>query len=112
MPAHSRTAVAGIVGGMRAAPKIDPRLVALIRRFDRPGRPIAEVNRRVGRAAEALGLTRPSYEQVRVHLHAVRAGKAASVGLGEVLLDVSFRARPPEALLDFAAGTLPPPRRR
>ena len=57
-----------------------------------------------GRVAEHLGLCRPSYEQTRVVVHALRAGRRSS-GIGEALLDVAFRVRPPDAVLDVLAGT-------
>jgi hypothetical protein len=82
------------------------RLVAAIPRLDVPGGPIAETSRRLGALAETLGLPRPSYEQVRVLVHAFRARRPSSA-LGDVLLDISFRAAPPEALLEFLAGTAP-----
>jgi hypothetical protein len=88
------------VGVTRAGPRIDSRLVASIPRLDRTSRPIAETCRRVGLVADALGLTRPSYEQVRVLVHDHRR-RALRTGAGDILLDVAFRARPPEALLDL-----------
>lgn len=85
-----------------AAPRIDSRLVAAIARLDRPTRPIAETHRRVGRVAEYLELARPSYEQVRVLVHELRAQRL-DPGAGEMLLDIAFRVRPPQAILDALA---------
>ena len=95
----------------RAAPRVDARLVAAIARLDDLGQPIAETNRQVGTVAESLGLPRPSYEQVRVLVHEVRRG-VRFPGAGDVLLDVAFRSRPPEALLDALAGTVRAERRK
>jgi hypothetical protein len=47
--------------------------LALLAGLDTPGRPVAEVNRRLGDAADLLGVPRPSYEQVRVHIHDLRS---------------------------------------
>jgi len=56
--------------------------------------------------ADELGLTRPSYEQARAIIHLLRsAGRDPE--LGKVLLDITMRVRPPEALLDVLAGTHP-----
>ena len=85
-----------------AAPRIDERLVAALARLDQPGRPIAETHRRVGRIAEGLGLSRPSYEQTRVIVHTLRTRSRGSE-VGAVLLDVVLRTRPPEALLEALA---------
>jgi hypothetical protein len=93
-----------VVRVVRIAPRLDERLVAAIGRLDDPKRPIAETWRRAGVVAEWLGLPRPSYEQVRVLVGEFRAGKY-SPGLGDVLLEIAFRAAPPDALLDFLAGT-------
>jgi hypothetical protein len=94
-----------------SAPRIDSRLVAAIERLDDETVRIAETNRRVGSVAEALGLPRPSYEQVRALVHRARSrGRYPSAG--DVLLDIAFRTRPPTALGEHVAGVLPPERRR
>jgi hypothetical protein len=72
----------------RAAPRIDSRLLAALTRLDNPKRPIAETVRRLGAVADALELSRPSYEQVRFHVHAWRRG-TLDPGAGEILLDVA-----------------------
>ena len=50
---------------MRAAPRIDDRLVRFIEGSP-PGESPAEITRAVGALAWQLGLARPCYEQVRV----------------------------------------------
>jgi hypothetical protein len=82
-----------------AAPRIDSRLVAGIARLDDPRRPIAETHRRVGALAERVGLPRPSYEQVRVLVHLLRAARR-DPGPGDVLLEIAMRARPPSAIFE------------
>ena len=89
------------------APRISPQLIEAIVRFDDPLMPIAETNRRVGAEAERLRLPRPSYERVRVLVHAVRAIRRRarrSPSTASLLLDVALRARPPQVLLDRMAG--------
>ena len=54
------------------APRISSRLIEAIVRIDDRSRPIAETYRRVGSEAERLGLTRPSYQRIRVLVHEVR----------------------------------------
>jgi hypothetical protein len=95
-----------------SAPRLPPRLVAAIDRLDDGTMPIAELCRRVGAHAESLGLTRPSYQQVRVHARAARRWRRLNATTGEVLVDVAARVRPPEDILRHMAGTLPPPPRR
>jgi hypothetical protein len=89
-----------------SAPRIDPRLVAAIERLDDVTVRIAEMNRRLGEVADALGLPRPSYEQVRTITHELRR-LGPRPGPGQLLLDIAFRVRPPTALGDYLAGTLP-----
>ena len=43
----------------------DPRISALVAALDEDGMPAAETCRRVGAAAEEIGLIRPSYQHVR-----------------------------------------------
>jgi hypothetical protein len=87
----------------RCAARIGPRLLAELERIDDGSLSIAEVNRRLGAAAERLGTTRPSYECVRRLIHERRPTRSGPTTL-EVLVDVSTRARPPDALLDHIAG--------
>lgn len=54
------------------APRIPLRLLEEIERLSGRRLPIAEINRRVGRAAWRLSVPRPSYERVRVLVHMAR----------------------------------------
>jgi hypothetical protein len=85
------------------APRIDSKLVAALVRLDDRQLPIAEINRRLGLVAADLGLPKPSYEQVRVILHAVRRGKREP-GIGSLLLDIAYRGKAPEQLLFAITG--------
>jgi len=91
------------------APRIPPRLLDEIERQSRRSVPIAEMNRRVGEAAGAMGLHRPSYEHVRVLVHeARRLRKGGPPSVSTVARDVAFRVRPPQALaLRLAAPPSP-----
>jgi hypothetical protein len=93
-----------------AAPRISRKLEQAIERLARQPLPYAEINRRVGAAAETLGCPRPSYQQVRVLARAMRL-EAREPTLGGVALDVAFRARPVRDLVDLAAGYDIPRRR-
>jgi hypothetical protein len=52
-----------------AAPRYHPLLLAALAELDDRRQPIAEVCRKVGVVAEALGLPRPSYVHVRRRVH-------------------------------------------
>ena len=85
------------------APRISPRLLRALDRLDDPRLAIAEINRRLGAEAERLGLPRPSYQRVRELLHRLRSLRRQPT-TSRVLLEIAFRARPPEALLDHVSG--------
>jgi hypothetical protein len=81
------------------------------------GAAAAEICRRVGTAAECLGLPRPSYQQVRVLLNAQRLrrepapGAASGVSGWELLADIALRARPATDVAPWAYGERLPYRR-
>ena len=87
-----------------AAPRIDRVLISALDRLDDPSQPIAETHRQLANLAELLGFYRPSYQQVREHVHELRLRRRARTPLGPVLVDVAFRVRPFEAILDALAG--------
>jgi hypothetical protein len=93
------------------APRIRKELLEAIVRYDKRTHPIAETCRRVGREAERLGLTRPSYQRVRELVHQSRRLRRGPTTTS-VLVDVAFRARPPEAILDHISGIGVPELRR
>jgi hypothetical protein len=88
---------------VRIAPRISPRLLTELERLDDGKRSIADITRTVGGLAERLGLTRPSYEQVRTLVHLNRARPWVPT-TREVIVDIALRSRPPEALNDHLAG--------
>jgi hypothetical protein len=92
-----------------AAARLDGRLLDALTQLDARGRPIAETHRQLGALASELGLARPSYERVRVLVHELRAlqPQRRDPSLGRVLVDVAFRARPPEAVLDHIDRRIP-----
>jgi hypothetical protein len=86
------------------APRISPQLLEALVRLDDRSVPIAEVNRRVGEEAERLALRRPSYQRIRVLVHASRRIRPQSPSTASVLFEVAVRARPPGAVLDHLSG--------
>ena len=95
------------------APRIPRALLEAVVRLDDESRPIAETYRRVGEEADRLGLTRPSYQRIRELVHeSRRIRRARGPSTASVLLDVAFRLRPPEAVLDQLSGIGVPNTRR
>lgn len=87
-------------GVLSFAPRIPRRLLDEIERQSRRSVPIAEMNRCVGLAAARMGVCRPSYEQVRVLVHAARRlRRQAPTPVSTVALQVAFRVKPPDAIL-------------
>lgn len=78
--------------GTSQAPRIDSRLLRVLEQAP-AGLSAAEVTRLAGEAAEALGLMRPSYQQVRIRLLGVRDEQARVSNL-KVLLDIALNLRP------------------
>ena len=90
----------------RSSARVDSRLLAALIRIDDADRPMAETYRRLGLVADALGVTRPSYERVRQLLHEHRR-RPIVPGIGDTLLDIALQNRPPESIVD-ALIELPP----
>lgn len=79
---------------------MDPRLVAALHRLDNGKIAVAELHRRLGSLAQHLGLAQPSYQCVRLLVRDIRRGRAIP-GIGDVLLDIALRNKPPEALIAY-----------
>jgi hypothetical protein len=96
---------------VRAAPLIDVRVVRFVRRFEPRADAIADVVRATGGYCERIGVTRPSYEQVRVLVHGARERRGRRRAAAKLLLEVDLRARPPSDLLHLLddARRAPPP---
>ena len=88
------------------AGSLSPRLRRELERLAGEKLSIAEINRRLGVRAAELRVHRLSYSRVRqlVHIERVRYREPS---WGELLLDVDFRYRDPEVLIQKASGALP-----
>ena len=89
-----------------SAPRVDSRLVAALQRLDDGQLPVAELNRRLGTVAHALGLTQPSYQCVRLLVGKIRL-RNGQPGVGDLLLDIALRNKPPDAILAFLSDRPP-----
>ena len=83
-----------------AAPRLDRRLRDAIARVDDSSEPIAETYRRCRTAAAELGIPRPSYERVRIEVHALRRERERRRRAREKLISVAFYHGPVHALDD------------
>jgi hypothetical protein len=95
------------------AARIPERLYKRLVKLDDERVPIAETYRRVAAEAERLGVTRPSYERIRVLIHESRRWqRSKGASTSSVMVDVAFRLRPPKAVLEQLSGVGVPTRRR
>jgi hypothetical protein len=88
----------------RSAVRLSHRQLRRLGELDDETLPIAEVHRRFAREATARGLPRPSYECTRRLVNELRALRRRRVRTRDVLLEVAYRTRPVDALLDHVAG--------
>jgi len=84
-----------------AAPIIDRRLRRVARRLGRRRSSVADIHRAIGEYAFRLGVTRPSYEQIRVIVNDARVEHLARGATADVLLGVQLGTRPVTDLLQF-----------
>jgi hypothetical protein len=90
------------------APRLPQALLEAIVRFDDRTHPIAETCRRVGAEADRLGLTRPSYQRIRVLVHESRRIRRSS-STAALLWSLTLPLRSPEELVEriHALGVRP-----
>jgi hypothetical protein len=88
---------------VKFAPRLDPRVLEEIERLASSQLSSAEICRRVGEKSERLGRPRPSYQRVRSLVREIRR-RPHRPSTTDVLLDIAFRARPPEAFLRHMTG--------
>ena len=79
---------------VRAAPPMDIRVVRFVRRFESRAASIADVVRAAGGFCERMGITRPSYESIRVLVHDARDRRERRRAAAQLIVDVDLRARP------------------
>jgi hypothetical protein len=84
-----------------AAPRLDERLLAAIARIDDSSLPIAETYRRCRSVAAELGIPRPSYERVRLHVREVRRRRERAHVARETILAVALHQKPVDALYEI-----------
>lgn len=79
---------------MRFASHFSPRLLDEVDRLSEQRIPIAEINRRVGKKAQRLGVTKPSYERVRQLVHEARELQDGYVSALQIFFDFATRPNP------------------
>jgi hypothetical protein len=75
-------------------------LLAAITRIDDASTPMAATYRRARDVAQEMGVPRPSYERVRLHLREVRRARERRKLKRDILLEIALRLRPPEDIYE------------
>ena len=70
------------------APRYDPKILEAVRALDDLSEPMAETARRVGTAAQRMGLIRPTYPHLRRLIRAERALRAAERAQREAMREL------------------------
>jgi hypothetical protein len=86
-----------------AGPRLERRFLARVVVLDDPAVPVAETYRRIRSLADQMGVPRPSYERIRIHVQGERARRAkrsqARSEARELLLQLAFNSRRPDAVV-------------
>jgi hypothetical protein len=88
-----------------SAPRLDRQLLDAIADVDDSSLPIAETHRRIRAVARDLGIPRPSYERVRLHVREVRHRRELARIRRETILAVGLYQKPVDALYDVFERT-------
>lgn len=86
-----------------SAPRIAQALLEALPRLDDGVRPIAEICRLLGTEADSRGLTRPSYERIRVLVHLLReieGQRSRGPSIAQMLWEVGAGGRSGPSLID------------
>ena len=83
-----------------SAPRLDRQLLDAIADVDDSSLPIAETYRRIRGVARDLGIPRPSYERVRLHVREVRRRRERAKIARDTILAVALYQKPVDALYD------------
>jgi hypothetical protein len=76
-----------------AAPRVERRFLEALIRLDDRSLPIAETYRRSRDLADRMGVPRPSYEHVRLHLQAARRRELARKRARDLLFELAYNTR-------------------
>jgi hypothetical protein len=76
-----------------AAPRVEQQLLRAAADLDDRTEPMAETYRRLRTLAEEMGVPRPSYERVRLHLQVARRRETDRETARDLALELAFNTR-------------------
>jgi len=82
-----------------AGPRVERRFLDGVAKLDDRSLPIAETYRRTRDLAEQMGIPRPSYERLRVHVHATRRREEERRRTRELVFQLAYNTRPANEVL-------------
>ena len=82
-----------------AGPRLERRFLDGVVQLDDSTVPIAETYRRARDLAMQMGIPRPSYERLRVHLRAARRRQDERQRARELLFQLAYNTRPADAVV-------------
>ena len=77
-----------------AAPRVERRFLKRVAKLDDRSLPMAETHRRARDLAQQMGIPRPSYERVRLHLHAARRRDEEKKRTRDLIIQLAYNTRP------------------
>ena len=77
-----------------AVPRVERRFLKRVAKLDDRSLPMAETHRRARDLAQQMGIPRPSYERVRLHLHAARRRDEERKRTRDLIIQLAYNTRP------------------
>jgi len=82
-----------------AGPRLERRFLDGVSRLDDPTVPVAETYRRTRDLATQMGIPRPSYERLRLHLRAHRRREDERRRTRDLVFQLAYNTRPADAVV-------------
>jgi hypothetical protein len=82
-----------------AGPRVERRFLKAVAKLDDRSVPMAETYRRARDLALQMGIPRPSYERVRLHLHAARKGDEQKQRTRDLIIHLAYNTRPADEVV-------------
>ena len=82
-----------------AGPRVERRFLKRVAKLDDRSVPMAETYRRARDLARQMGIPRPSYERIRLHLHATRRRDEGKQRTRDLVVQLAYNTRPADQVV-------------
>ena len=82
-----------------AGPRVERRFLDHVTHFDDRSQPMAETYRRIRATAAQMGIPRPSYERVRMHLRSTRLSQDERTQARTLVFQLAYNTRPADEVV-------------